>query len=184
MTTIQFIKVSQDGFFIDENKIKNTFSKKDFVKILGNPDRNETVNGIPCYIYDKIGLSIFFNDEETISRFGIDFEWREMKHSPKQFFLGNVEISDLIVNPRENEKSFESSLSSKNIDFTNDGISLEIRLSSFIIEPYFHYTNENITSIQIRINEEISIVSEYGIIESQSSRFSLRTLVISALSPR
>ena len=173
---IKLIKVSPDGFFIDENKINNSFSKKDFIKILGNPDRNETVNGIPCFIYDKIGLSIFFNDDETINRFGIDFEWREMKHSPKQFFLGNVEISDLIVNPQENEKSFESSLSSNNIDFINDEISIEIHVSSFIVEPYFHSTNENITSIQITINEEISIKSESFNFDSNNLSFSLNLL--------
>jgi len=173
---IKLIKLSSDGFFIDENKINNSFSKKDFIKILGNPDRNESVNGIPCFIYDKIGIDIFFNVEETFDSFGIDFEWREMKHSPKQSFIGNVEISGLIVNPRENEKSFESSLSSNNIDFINDGIFFDINLSSFIVTPYFHSTNENITSIQITINKEISIKSESFNFDSNNLSFSLNLL--------
>ena len=51
-------------------------------------------------------------------------------------------------------------ISSNNINFIKDEISLEIQLSSFIVEPYFHYKNGNITSVQIRINDEISINSE------------------------
>lgn len=149
-TPIELIKVSHDGLFINDHKIGVNFSKGDFKKIFGDPDRNELINDFQCFIYDKIGLDIFFNDDETFDRLGIDFEHRGMKHSPQLSFKGIIEICNLIVNSEENEKSFESSLTSNNIDFVNDGISLEIQLSAFIIEPYFNSTNGNICSIQIK----------------------------------
>ena len=160
LNSIKLIKVTSNGFFINENKINYSFSKKDFINVLGIPQRDEIVNGWSCYIYDKIGLSIFFNKDESFDRFGIDFEWRKMKHSPKQYFTGKVLISNLIVNPKEIEEHFEASLSSNNINYINDGISLEIYLSSFIVTPYFDYSNKNINSIQIQKNEKVSVKSD------------------------
>ena len=96
-TPIESIKVSHDGLFINDHKISVNFSKGDFKKILGNPDRNELVNVFQCFIYDKIGLDIFFNDDETFDRLGIDFEYRGMKHSPDALYYG----SDNLKNDRE-----------------------------------------------------------------------------------
>lgn len=159
LPSIKLIKVTSDGFFINENKINYSFSKKDFIKVLGNPERVEIVNGTPYFIYDKIGLNISFDSDDTFNGFGIDFEWRKMEHSPKQHFSGEVHISNFIVNPRENQKSFEASLSSNNIYFVNDKITIDIYLS-FIVQPYFDYSHKNLNCIQIKKNNKVSVKSD------------------------
>lgn len=151
------IKISHKGLFFNDCLIPHNFTKENVINLLGEPDSKEPVNEISHFTYDNLGLGIYFNNN-SIESIGVDFEFREMKHSPKNSFSGNIDLLGLICSGNSfNEKtfeSFESLIKSNNIDYKENYLGdLIINISYLKIQPYFHFENDNLTSFSITIDE-------------------------------
>jgi hypothetical protein len=103
----QKIEIKSDQLFLDSNKITRKTASKDFLRILGKPDR-EFSGYNTVWTYDRLGIKVYLKPVQ-LSFVSLDFDYKRQDEdfSPKKTYAGDFIINGTTISKNPSIHEFQ-----------------------------------------------------------------------------